>query len=189
MKRLMLFLSVFLFTSVITNSTTNNEKPKGDTKMILVVYYSRTGNTKRVAEDIANLLGADIERIIDKKNRNGFWGFLIAGKDALSKKITQIEKTEKNPANYDIVIIGTPIWAGSITPAVRTYLLQNKNSLKRIAVFTTAFRDGPEKIVNQIEEIAEKKVINFTGFIEKELKPESKDIYNKKILDFVSSLK
>jgi len=52
----------------------------------LVVYYSRTGNTKFVAEKIAQELGADIEEVIDKKNRFGLINYLRAGGDALRRK-------------------------------------------------------------------------------------------------------
>ena len=45
----------------------------------LVVYYSRTGNTKVVAEKIANQLNADISEIIDRKNRKGRLVFLTGG--------------------------------------------------------------------------------------------------------------
>lgn len=53
---------------------------------ILVVYYSRTGATRKVAEYITKQLGADMEEIIDMKKRSGIWGFLIGGRDALRKK-------------------------------------------------------------------------------------------------------
>ncbi len=48
-------------------------------KKILVAYYSKTGNTKRAAEDIAKSLGADLEEIKDKRNRKGFGRGLRAG--------------------------------------------------------------------------------------------------------------
>lgn len=59
----------------------------------LVVYYSRTGNTRFVAEMIAEKLKADIEELIDKKGRGGSIGFLIAGKDAALKKETQMGRS------------------------------------------------------------------------------------------------
>jgi hypothetical protein len=45
----------------------------------LVVHYSRTGKTERVARDLAWRLGANVESIIDAKNRNGLPGFLAGG--------------------------------------------------------------------------------------------------------------
>lgn len=61
----------------------------------LVAFYSRTGNTKKLAEEISKILEADIEEIRDKKDRSGAIGWLFAGKDATSKETTELEKTEK----------------------------------------------------------------------------------------------
>jgi flavodoxin len=102
----------------------------------LVVYYSRTGTTKKVAEIIAQKIDADIEEIIDKKSRKGVLGFLSGGKDAVTKAATSIEEPKKNPDDYDIVVIGTPVWAGTMAPAIRTYL--NIRKIKKSAFFYTS---------------------------------------------------
>ena len=154
--------------------------------MILVVYYSRTGNTKKVAEDIASRLNGDVERIIDKKSRKGFFGFLGAVKDALFKKLTEIEEIKKNPVDYDIVIIGTPVWARRMAPAVRTYINRYRDSFKQIACFVTAGSDGPDKTVKGMEELAGRKSIGFAGFIEKDLKQKNKSTYEEKMSQFLS---
>lgn len=52
----------------------------------LVVYYSRTGNTRYVAEKIATEFNADLEEIIDKKNRSGSLGYAISRLDATKDK-------------------------------------------------------------------------------------------------------
>ena len=54
----------------------------------LVVYYSRTGRTKKIAKEIQERLNADIEEIHDVKNREGILGWLSAGRDAGTKKTT-----------------------------------------------------------------------------------------------------
>lgn len=107
----------------------------------LVVYYSRTGKTRFVAETIASELGADLEEIVDQKKRGGSLGWLMAGKDASRKSLTEIEATKNLPANYDLIIIGTPIWAWNPTPAVRTYIKQNSLSSKKVALFYTSDGD------------------------------------------------
>jgi flavodoxin len=101
----------------------------------LVVYYSRTGNTKFVAETIAAEIGADVEEIVDQKNRMGVGGWLSAGKDARQEKETEIALTMRSPANYDLIVVGTPIWASRITPAIITYLKKNDLSGKKVAAF------------------------------------------------------
>jgi flavodoxin len=103
----------------------------------LVVYYSRTGKTKLVAEAIAAELGSDIEEIIDLKNRDGKIGWMGATRDASSEKETQIAPPKKVPSDYDLIIIGTPVWAFNLTPAIRTYLKKNDLTGKKVALFFT----------------------------------------------------
>ncbi len=109
----------------------------------LVVYYSRSGNARFVAETIAAEIGADIEEIIDLKKRSGLLGFLGGGSDARRGKETKISSTTKSPADYDLIVVGTPVWAGRPTPAITTYLKKNDLSGKKVAVF---FTKGGKKI-------------------------------------------
>lgn len=108
----------------------------------LVIYYSRTGNARFVAETIAAEIGADIEEVIDLKNRKGPLGFLSGGFAARRSKETEIVPTKKSPAGYDLIIVGTPVWAGRPSPAIRTYLKKNDLSGKKVAVF---FAQGGKK--------------------------------------------
>lgn len=117
----------------------------------LVVYYSRTGNTKFVAEKIAQELGADIEEVIDKKNRFGLIGFLLAGVDARRGKKTEIAETKKNPSEFDLVVVGTPNWVAKPTPAIRTYLSKYDLAGKKVATFCiTDGYSGGEKVIETI---------------------------------------
>jgi len=108
----------------------------------LVVYYTRTGNARFVAETIAAEVGADIEEAVDLKKRSGILGYLSGGRDARQGKETEIAPTKKSPADYDLIIVGTPIWAGKPTPAITTYLKKNDLSGKKVAVF---FAQGGKK--------------------------------------------
>jgi flavodoxin len=112
----------------------------------LVVYYSRNGNTKFVAETIAAEIGADVEEIVDLKKRSGLLGFLIGGKDAMQGKETEIAPTTKSPADYDLIVVGTPNWASRITPATLTYLKKNNLSGKKVAGFFSQDGDKPFSI-------------------------------------------
>lgn len=109
----------------------------------LVVYYSRTGNARYVAQTIAAEIGADTEEVIDKKKREGALGFISGGRDAMSGKGTEIAPTTKSPLGYDLVVVGTPIWGGRPTPAIVTYLKNNNLAEKKVAVF---FVQGGKKL-------------------------------------------
>jgi len=101
----------------------------------LVTFYTRTGNTKFAAETIAAEIGADIEEVIDLKKRQGRLAFLSNGRDAMQGKDTDIAQTKRTPTAYDLIVIAQPVWAGSPTPAIRTYLNTNDLSGKKVALF------------------------------------------------------
>ncbi len=61
----------------------------------LVVYYSRSGHTKKAAEALSNVLECDIEEVVDTTNRDGPIGYLRSGYQAIRKKSTPIKKTKK----------------------------------------------------------------------------------------------
>lgn len=103
----------------------------------LVVYYSRTGNARFVAETIAAEVGADVEEVVDQKNRSGALVYLTGGSAARRGKETKISASTKSSAEYDLVVVGTPVWAGRPTPAIVTYLKKNDLSGKKVAVFFT----------------------------------------------------
>jgi len=113
----------------------------------LVVYLTRTGNTRFAAESIAAELGADLEEIIDLKSRQGKLGWLSAGKDAMQGNETQIAPTKTTPNGFDLIIIAQPVWAWSPTPAIRTYLNRNDLSGKKVALFfsNTDLRQAVDK--------------------------------------------
>jgi len=112
----------------------------------LVVYYTRTGNARFVAETIAAEIGADVEEVIDLKKRTGALAYLSGGSDARRGKETEIAPTKKVSSDYDLIIVGTPIWAGRPAPAITTYLKKNDLSDKKIAVFFTQGGKKPQGI-------------------------------------------
>jgi flavodoxin len=116
----------------------------------LVVYYTRNGNARFVAETIATEIGADVEEVIDLKKRSGILGWLSGGRDAKQGKETEIAPTKKAPADYDLIVIGTPIWAGKPTPAINTYLKKNDLSGKKAAAFFSQGGKKPQGI-NQVK--------------------------------------
>lgn len=102
---------------------------------ILLVYYSRTWTTRKVAEYIQQLINCDVEEIIDKKQRSGILWYIWAGRDAALKKNTEIEKTKFKNWHYDTLIIGTPVRDFAISPAIRTYIQENKTNFPSKIIF------------------------------------------------------
>jgi len=109
---------------------------------ILVVFYTRTGTTKKAAEAIAKEFGCEIEEIFDNKQRSGPIGYLMAGKDAAMKTMEKLKELKHDPGEYDLVIIGTPVWNFSVSSPVRTFLITYKDRLKKVAFFFTGGGGG-----------------------------------------------
>ena len=152
----------------------------------LVVYYTRTGNTKFAAETIAAEIGADIEEVIDLKKRQGRLAFLPAGRDAMQGKETEIAPTNRTPTDYDLIIVAQPVWAGSPTPAIRTYLNKNDLSGKKVALF---FSDvGLGQAVEKTKSLMPNST--FVGELVLPSKTfENKEEANKKIVEWCQTLK
>jgi len=152
----------------------------------LVIYYTRTGNAKFLAETIAAELGADIEEVIDLKNRQGTFGWLSAGRDAMGEKETEIAQTKRTPTDYDLMIIGQPIWAGNPTPAIRTYLNKNDLSGKKVALFFSDSNLG--QAIEKTKALMPKST--FVGELSLSAKElENKEETKKKIAEWSNTLK
>lgn len=152
----------------------------------LVVFYSRTGITKKVAQRITERLDTDLEELIDLQDRSGVIGYLKSGRDAISKKFSDIAPIQKNPADYDLVIVGTPTWANNMACALRNYLIQTKGQIKNIACFATQSGNSANKAVTNMAELSGLKSIADLVLTSKEV---IKDDYQEKLLKFIEKLK
>ena len=152
----------------------------------LVIYYTRTAKTKFVAEAIAAQLGADLEEIVDLKKRGGAIGWINGGKDASRKSLTEIAPTQKVPADYDLVVIGTPIWAWAPTPAFRTYVSKNSLAGKKVALFYT-FDSDPKGASEKIREILPN--VEVVGELPLKDPSKNKEEAEKKIVEWCQTLK
>lgn len=152
----------------------------------IILYYSKTGNNRKLGEILKEKLNFSVEEIIDKKRREGVLGFIVSGYDSLTKRLTQIEKIKSNIESFDHIIIGTPIWAGNITPAIRTFLVENKNKIKSYSIFSVSeLGKKNSKILNDIEKIVGFKPKSYVFIKNVELK---KNLVEEKINRFVENV-
>ena len=106
---------------------------------VLCIYYSRTGNTKRVMETIAKEMDAELLALTDGVERSGLRGWLRSGMDAMRKDCPDVLpfETERKLENYRLVIIGTPVWAGRCSSVIRSFLKNHGREMKRVAYVLT----------------------------------------------------
>lgn len=117
---------------------------------VLVVCYSRSGLTRRVADAIAARLGCDVEELVDAVDRRGLFGYFRAGFDAFFGRATSLVPIRHDPREYDVIIVGTPVWDRSLPPAPRTYLLEHQSDFRQVAFFCTEERFGAGRVFRQM---------------------------------------
>ena len=122
----------------------------------IVVYYSLEGNTAYAAEKIAAALGADTLRLQPKKAYpdSGFRKFFWGGKSAVMAETPVLRPYEFDAAAYDRILFGFPVWAGNVTPPIRTFVSENNLRDCRVAAFACESGAGAEKAFAKLVECA-----------------------------------
>lgn len=113
----------------------------------LLVYYSKTGNTRKVAQKIAENLECDLEEV-----------------DETGKTIDTVY-----PSEYDLVVIGSPVHGFRASEPIQEFVKQNKDVLPRISIFLT-FNLWSARTISGLEKIAGKKCIASEKFKDKDVK-------------------
>lgn len=124
---------------------------------ILVVYYTFEGSTKSIAECIAKHLNADLLEIkpVKELKSKGFSKYIWGGYQVVMGKKPEIMPLNKNLKDYDIVLVGTPIWAGTYAPPIKTLLEENYIKGKKIAYFY-GHEGGHRRAIDKAKVVIEK---------------------------------
>ena len=113
----------------------------------ILVYYSLEGNTAWAAERIAAATGADVLRLEPVKAYpdSGFRKFFWGGKSAVMAETPKLAPYAFDPAAYERVVFGFPVWASNVCPPIRSFIKENDLSGKRIAAFACQGGSGAGK--------------------------------------------
>ncbi|MEI6132573.1 MAG: flavodoxin [Bacillota bacterium] len=131
----------------------------------VIVYYSWVGNTKLAAEEIQKSTGLELFRIEEKKERN-FGSIMGPAFAAFFGFKSGIKPIDFSFQKYENVFIGTPVWAGKITPAINSFLSKYSLKGKNIYIFITkADENVPQKVIDSMTSRIEKKGGKVKGCI------------------------
>ncbi len=129
-----------------TASELTEESKSTKSENVLIVYYSLTNNTKTVADIIKDITGADVFVILPD------FDYSAVGSrqemEELGKKqveegfLPDLKNSVDNIDSYDTIIIGTPIWWGSATPPVMSFLSKYDLKGKKVVPFCTCGSSG-----------------------------------------------
>ncbi|SHK32297.1 flavodoxin family protein [Paramaledivibacter caminithermalis] len=120
----------------------------------LIIFYSLEGNTRFIAENISDITGGDLLELKPKEDikSKGFMRFIWGGRQVVTGKKPELMPINKNPNDYDIIFLGTPIWASRYTPAINSFLDKTKITGKKIALFCCHAGGGNGKAFNMLKE-------------------------------------
>lgn len=152
----------------------------------LIIYYSLSGNTKAVCEAVARSLDADIEAIVETRKRSGLSGYLQAAIDAVCGRTTAILAPRLNPSDYDLLIIGTPVWVGNISAPVKTYIQKRATTFPRIAVVCTQGGSGADRVIKKIAQHTGRVPVSTLVVNQPEIEQSN---YAASLLNFIEDLK
>jgi flavodoxin len=139
-------------------------------KTCLVVYYSRTGITQEVAQRIAAECACDIEPIRDMRSRRGVAGYVRCCHEAFSHKTPAIAPMSRHPGDYELVILGAPVWVGRLSAPMRTYLHANAGRLPRVAAFCTMGGSGGDRALDDIAALCGRPLCARLALTDREIK-------------------
>jgi flavodoxin len=123
----------------------------------LIVFYSRSGTTRRIAEALSAALKCDLEEITEPRRRTGLLGYMRSLLEASRKRPSTIAPKKHEVSSYDLVVIGTPVWAWSLSSPVRAYLMATAGQLPEVAFFCTLGASGSENAFAQMMAVVGKK--------------------------------
>lgn len=126
----------------------------------VVVFFSRTGRTRKAAQLLAERMGAETEELLETGvDRSGIGGYIRSGRDALQKRSAELEPLKHDVAAYDLVVLGSPVWAFTLCPALRTFLAAQGGSIRKAAFLSTHGGGGPAKSYKEAETLLGKPLV------------------------------
>jgi len=144
-------------TSSETEANTSEKSPSSN--RALVVYFSATGNTRAVAETLAEMQDADLYEIVPE---NPYTDADLDYNDDSSRTTTEQNDESARPAisgsienidDYDVIYVGFPIWWGTMPKILYTFFDTYDLSGKTIAPFCTSGGSGISEAVTEIENL------------------------------------
>jgi flavodoxin len=148
MKNMKWMLAAVVAMLAAVSCGTKKEEPK-----VLVLYYSQTGNTKAVAEEIAKRLGADIEALQAVNPYDGTYQETIERclKEREEGTVPEVQTPKSDIAAYDVIFLGYPIWFGTYAPPVAALLRDADFSGKKIVPFCTFGSGGLDSSMKDLK--------------------------------------
>lgn len=132
--------------NVTGETTTSNEKP------ILIAYFSQTGNTEMMAEEIQSQIGGDLFKIETVEEYPSSYTELtqVAQAEIENGERPELKQAVENIEDYDVIFVGYPIWWHTTPAAVNSFLESYDLSGKTVVPFCTSGGNDIEETMEAV---------------------------------------
>lgn len=126
---------------------------------VLVVYHSRDGHTRQLAQEIAQACAADVEELRLAHGGAGPTSYLRCVFDAVLHRRPAIVPPSQVLRPDDLLVVGTPVWAGNVAGPVRSYLHVHGATADRVAFFCTFGGSGQQKVLRDLAALCQREPV------------------------------
>ena len=146
-----------------TKGTEEREIPETKT---LVLYYSLTGTTESVAQELQKALNADMESIEMETPYTGSYEEVVkqVGKEREAGELPKLLPLQADLSKYDTIFLGYPIWYGTYARPITALVEQNDFQGKHIVAFCTFGSGGLETSIEHLKKAQPNAQVKETGF-------------------------
>jgi len=171
-KLLFIILGILIVSAGVVFALNNTTKANSDihtNKNVLVAFFSATGTTKRVAQNLAKATGGDLYEI---KPVKAYTNADLNWRDNNSRTSVEMNDPKSRPEivtdalpiqNYDTIFLGFPIWWGTAPKVVHTFLEKYDFSGKKIIIFATSGSSGLGNTANTLKQSVSKTATVIEG--------------------------
>ena len=155
---------------------------------VLVVYYSRTGHTRRLAERLAQAFGGRPRAIHESRSRRGASGYLRSLLEAVGGRDGPIDPMHPWPEGRGLVLIGTPVWGWSLSSPVRAFARRHAKRIRHVAFFCTMGGAGDRQAFAELERLLGRRPEATLALTEREVAGMGGEGVRRRIEQFVAAL-
>lgn len=127
---------------------------------VLVVYYSSAGHTRAIAEQVARAASADVEELhgTGEPAGTGTPHYLWTLRRLLLSQKPALAPFQHDAHDYDLVILGSPVWLGTFSPFLRSYIRAVPLDGKRVALFCS-YRNSPGSALRHVARLLKTSIV------------------------------
>lgn len=135
----------------------------------LVVVYSYTGVSRRLAQLLCAQQGWTLAEVLDERPRSGAGGYLRSVLDSVLRRQPPVRYQGPDPSGFSCVVLISPIWAYQLAGPMRSFVARWRKSLRDVAVLSTMGSRGAPNAVVEISELLGRAPVLAAAFTAREV--------------------